>query len=252
MGTRLDLLRICLQSLVAQTQPCRIFVVTMDPERVRAVSDDLGGTLTVLQEEGRGLSAAINQAWDADGWQSEFTGWLGDDDALPPWSVEVAAAALRKRPGAVMVHGRCLFIDQQGRPRWVARNGALGAMLAGYGVNLIAQPGSLFRTQYVRQVGGLDERLRYAMDVDLYARLRRLGPVISSRAQLGVFREHDAGLSTANQKAAALEARRQQRRQQDTVARRAFDLVAGPTTRLVGRVTRRLPPSANRFWAPHT
>ncbi|HVY10327.1 MAG TPA: glycosyltransferase [Mycobacteriales bacterium] len=248
---RLDLLDISIRSILDQTYPVRVTVVA--PPAAQAMLRDRYGSaakLDVTAERQKGLSAAINQAWRDDKWSSTVTGWLGDDDALPPDSVRHAVEALRTNPRAVMVHGRCLMIDQHGAPLWVARNGWLAGRLAGYGINLIAQPGCLFRTAAVKELDGLDESLTYAMDVELYARLRRLGPVASTRHQLGVFREHPDGLSTAGKAAAAKEARRAQRRVHRYTAARVADLAAVPLCSLIGRTTARLPWSASGYWRP--
>lgn len=248
---RPDLLDISLQSILNQTHPVRVTVVTPAAEAaaLKARYRDAPG-LVVVSERQAGLSAAINQAWADDNWSSTFTGWLGDDDALPPDSVRHAVDALQAHPRAVMVHGRCLMIDAGGEARWVARNGRLAAWLAGYGVNLIAQPGCLFRTAGVRQVGGLDPTLTFAMDVDLYARLRRVGPAISTPHHLGVFREHAGGLSTAGKAKAAAEARTAQRHASRGPADRLVDLAAIPLTQIVGRATKLLPPAPDSYWRP--
>lgn len=248
---RADYLDISIQSILRQTHPVRVTVIAPAAatgalrERYAAAAN-----LIVVSERQKGLAAAINQAWIDDDWSSTFTGWLGDDDALPPNSLRHAVDALHSHPRAVMVHGRCLMIDEAGQPLWAARNGWAAAWLAGYGVNLIAQPGCLFRTAALERVGGLDETLSYAMDVDLYARVRRLGRVISSRQQLGVFREHASGLSTAGKAAAAAEARVAQRRALPGVLAQCLDLTALPMTRVVGRATKHLPPHARRYWRP--
>lgn len=245
MGDRAELLDISITSLRDQSYPCRVtIVVGGSPETVESRFGGLAG-VSVVRQRGRGLSAAINQAWTDDEWQSDFTGWLGDDDALPPWSVTAALEALTRRPSAPMVHGRCLIIDESGRPVRVLRGGWLAAALVGYGMNLLAQPGSLFKTKCVRDVGGLDESLRYSMDVDLYNRLRRLGRIASTRSQLGVFRAHAAGLSTAGREAAEAEVRSQQRAEHPWL-----DAIADPACRAIWHLQQAIPKNLENCWRP--
>jgi GT2 family glycosyltransferase len=249
-GERDALLDISLQSLAAQTVPPRIVVITgSDPEDIIERWGGLPG-LSVIRERGRGLSEAINQAWHEDGWSSEFTSWLGDDDALPPWSIEEAVAVLDARPRAVAVHGPCAVIDDAGKPVGVYRNGWWASLLAGYGINLIAQPGALFRTSAVREVGGLDPSLRLAMDVDLFVRLRKQGAITQTRRQLGVFREHPDSLSTSQATAARRESRASITRAHRRRADRFLDLVALPVCRSVGRINQHRPAAHQSYWRP--
>lgn len=248
-GERLDLLKSCIASLLAQTQPVRITVVTRgDVATLRGLLGDYD-LLSVVAERGSGISAAINQGWVDDDWSSDFTGWLGDDDALPPSSIEDAVERLRRAPESSMVHGWCLVVDADNRPRTLLRNGAIGAFFVGYGMNLLAQPGSLFRTACVRRVGGLDESLRYAMDVDLFMRLKTVGPIASSPRQLGVFRAHSSGLSTTHRYAAYRESRMVMRTQRRRHASGLADVVVWPTTLAVSRITRLLPGKSS-CWLP--
>jgi GT2 family glycosyltransferase len=250
LGERRDLLRISVASLIAQTAPVRVLVVTgSEPERLRGLWPE-AAPVSVIAQEGRGLSAAINQGWAHDGWRSELTSWLGDDDALPPWSVEAAVQALDRRPAAVAVHGPCLVVDESGTPVRVYRNGRWASALAGYGVNLLPQPGALFRTSAVERLGGLDPDLALAMDVDLFARLRTLGRLTNSPRQLGVFREHTSGLSTAQAAAAREEARRSAKGQHTRPWQRVADSAALPLTRVVAAVNRLRPPPPSRYWSP--
>jgi GT2 family glycosyltransferase len=249
-GERRDLLDTSVRSIAAQTVVPRIVVITRSgADGLRAQWTDLP-TVSVLTQQSSGLSAAINEAWQADGWASDLTGWLGDDDALPPWSVQEAIAVLDRQPRAAAVHGPCLVVDEHGSPVRVYRNGRLGAALAGYGVNLIAQPGSLFRTAAVRAVGGLDESLALAMDVDLFVRLRTQGPIASARRQLGVFREHATGLSTQQAISARAESTSSMRRAHAGRRDAVLHAVAGPVTRVVGLVNRTRPPRTSSYWAP--
>jgi GT2 family glycosyltransferase len=250
LGRRVDMLLDCLASVMAQTLPVRTTVLAGD--NVAAIREQCADRprVTVVAQVEPGLSRGINEAWLHDGWSSEYTGWLGDDDAIPPTSVERAVARLARNPSASMVHGTCLVIDGAGHPVRVARNGRAAAALVGYGRNLIAQPGSLFRTAAVRKVGGLDESLALAMDVDLYLRLKRVGPILSTREQLGVFREHVAGLSTAQRDAAEAEVRAARAALAPSATRRRISRAATPLTSALNRVLTAMPPPAEHYWRP--
>lgn len=244
-GERPDLLDISIGSLLAQTLRPRIVVVTQGD--AHDLSRRFQGDVEVISQVGSGLSAAINQGWEHDRWSSQLTAWLGDDDALPPWSLAAAAEVLERRTEAVAVHGRCLVIDMDGRPVWAFRNGRVGAALLGYGHHLIAQPGALFRTRALQALGGLDTSLRLAMDVDLFLRLKDLGPIASCPQQLGVFRVHAGGLSAAGYDAARDEATAAMRRRRP---RPLLHRVATPLTRATFALNRLRPPPLSTYWHP--
>ena len=61
---------------------------------------------------------------------------------------------------------------------WASRAGNWRRGLPDSVPTLIPQPGSLIRRSAWEHVGGLDERLHYAMDLDLFLRLRRFGVIV--------------------------------------------------------------------------
>jgi glycosyltransferase involved in cell wall biosynthesis len=62
----------------------------------------------------------------------------------------------------------------------------------------VLHPAVFIRRSALNEVGGFDETLKYAMDIDLWFRLgARYQPVLIDRS-LAVFREHDGSLSTKN------------------------------------------------------
>jgi GT2 family glycosyltransferase len=193
LGDRPDWLGASLRSVREQQadEPILVRVVTPQPGAVTDIAARYGAEV-VEQREGR-LSAAINLGWA--GADAEALAWLGDDDLLAPGSVATALAALRSDPRVVLVYGRVRYIDGEGSTLWVQRPGRLAARYIHVGKNLVPQQGSLFRATTVRDLGGVDETLRSAMDQDLIARLTRVGRWAYVPAELGAFRLHGAGIT---------------------------------------------------------
>jgi hypothetical protein len=79
------------------------------------------------------------------------------------------------------------------------RPGRLASALLPYSVNQVPQPGSLFRADAVRRLGYLDESLTYAMDQDLFTRLRRVGRLDYLPVELAAYRMHP-GTVTMNRR----------------------------------------------------
>ena len=207
LGQRPELLRRTLESVSGQQprRPRTVVVAAAEVAEVRAAGRDLD--VEVVTQRSAGLSAAINEGWQLAGDSADAWTWLGDDDELLPGSLARTSAALRERPGSSMVYGRCRYVDGAGRTLWTSRPGRLAALLAPAGPNLIPQPGSLLRASSVRQVGMLDPGLRYAMDLDLFLRLRTVGALTYLPSELAAFRWHADSTTVANQGASAAELR---------------------------------------------
>jgi GT2 family glycosyltransferase len=229
----------CIESLQRQSARSRIVVISSAPA---SLGSAIPVAVTVIHQTSTGLAGAVNEAWKTQGGRARYLGWLGDDDLLPHWSVAEAAAALDAHPGASMVHGRCTIIGPGDEPMFTIRSGRLAAWTLAYGHNLVSQPGSLFRASAVAAAGWLDESLKYAMDLDLYLRLRRQGHLLYVPKLLGYFRRHPDGLTSSDPQGTESEAEQVRRRYRSDAA--VARLMVGPA-RLASRaqysISRRLP-----------
>ncbi|CAN5616573.1 hypothetical protein BH11ACT8_BH11ACT8_06730 [soil metagenome] len=145
-----------------------------------------------------GISAAINTGLEAGAGNARYFAWLGDDDLLSTGSLRRTFAALEANQLATMAFGWCDYVDPEGAVVFRNRAGRLAAATVRFGPNLIPQPGSLMRRNAVVAVGGLDESLRYSMDLDLFLRLRSRGPLLSVPHTLASFRWHPDSTTVAN------------------------------------------------------
>ena len=206
LGRRPEYLVEVLSSLSAQEHPVTVAVVApADAHDARSAA--LAHGAHFLEQSSTGMSAAINEGWRAFGAEHEFWAWLGDDDALVPGSAAAAASYLSRRPRASMVYGRCAYVDADGRELYVVRPTSLAARLLRWGPNLVPQPGSVARASAVRRAGLLDERLRFAMDLDLFLRLADVGPLGYLPVVLARFRWHEDSTTVASGAASNAEAR---------------------------------------------
>lgn len=236
LGQREDYLSLTLDSLEAQ-QGVRLQVVVVAPGSAAQEQTEARGH-RFLSQSGRGMSQAINQGWREAGDGAEFWAWLGDDDLLPPGSLARASAALVGSPRASMAYGRCAYLDADGGLLFEARPSALAGRLLRWGPDLVAQPGSLARASAVREAGLLDESLRYAMDLDLFLRLKEVGPLRYLPVRLGCFRWHDGSTTVADPGASDREAREVRRR--TWTGRRSVGRATEPAAMFAGRVLHKL------------
>lgn len=144
------------------------------------------------------LPAAINAGVATARPQHDFVNWLGDDDLLEPESLAATTAALDADPGAVVAFGHCRYVDDQGRELWISRAGSWAPRILPWGPDLIPQPGMLIRMEAWRTVGGLDETYRFAFDLDLLLRLKRLGRLTPVDQIVSAFRWHADSLTVGD------------------------------------------------------
>jgi glycosyltransferase involved in cell wall biosynthesis len=211
LGERPDTLAESLASVRAQqgVDTRLVVVVPVDAAESRAIAGEHGAT--VVDDPKRGLSAAVNAgiaARDGEGYYA----WLGDDDLLSPGGLLRLARMLDDDPSAVVAYGACTYIDDQGRTVTVSRAGDLASRILGWGPDLVPQPASLTRLEALVAAGEYDETLRFAMDLDMFLRLKRRGAFLSTKEETAAFRWHADSLTVANRGLSLAESEKVKRR----------------------------------------
>ena len=237
LGTRLDTLGESLDSVRAQdgVDVHLVVVVPADATEARAIATRAGATH--VDDPRRGLSAAVNAGISARGDQAYYA-WLGDDDLLLPGGLRTLSSLLEETPSAVVAYGGCPYIDDQGRTVTASRAGGLATRLLAWGPNLLPQPASLSRVDAVVAAGPYDESLRYAMDLDMWLRLRRSGAFVWTKTDVAAFRWHGDSLTVSNRSLSLQESERIKRRYLPGLARRVAPVWEVPVrlaTRLAAR-----------------
>lgn len=207
LGDRLALLERALRSVEAQRKSANVSLVMVVPyckKEARALGKKFGATL--VDDPGAGMSAAMNAGLDAHR-REEFYIWLGDDDYYLPGGLTALANLLTSNPRAVVAYGSCLYVDDSDEVLWTSRAGALARLIVGFGPNLIPHPAALMRIDAVQAVGGYDESLRFAMDLDLFLSLRPLGEFVSTTEAVSAFGWQPMSLTVSDRNASAKEAR---------------------------------------------
>lgn len=182
-------------------QDAAVHTVIVGPPQMVEVAEEYGAQF--LPDPG-GISAAINCGVASMPVDVRFVGWLGDDDLLADGSISTTADRLEARPDATACFGVCEYVDASGRLVWKSKMRQLAVLSAQIGPNLIPQPGSLVRRSAWQRLNGLDESLLYTMDLDLFLRLNRLGPILSSPQTVAKFRWHSDS-TTVSGRASSLE-----------------------------------------------
>ncbi len=229
IGQRIDLLRQSLKSIASQKpQAPDIVVVGSEKPEIKKIVKEFGATLA--KDPRSGLSGAINAGFAlAKPWH-KYGSWMGDDDLLRPRAIATALKALEDNVNSVLAFGYCDYIDNRGHILFTNKAGNLAPRLLRWGPNLIPLMGVLYDLSIARKVGGYDESLKYAMDLDMWLKLKQRGAFINTHKVLGAFRWHDTSTTVANRRASIKETFRIKRRYLPAPMRRLALLWEFPVT----------------------
>ena len=201
------------ESILSIRQAGTAHISVVRPERASAIDQALGGKVdSIVDDPGRGLAHAINTGINCLPTNVKYSTWLGDDDRLVAGSLLKVSMYLDEKFDAALVFGQCQYIDASGQKLWLNKSGKWTELLMLCGPQLIPQPGSLFRRSSFEQVGGLDENLKWAFDLDLFLKLRKAGKFGFLNEPLAEFRWHEGSLSVGSRQGSVDEASKVRRR----------------------------------------
>ncbi|MDA8777053.1 glycosyltransferase [Pontimonas sp.] len=212
LGERLEYLARALASCTKLSEFAEVTITLVVPD-VASEARVLGHRhqARVLSDPGNGMSAAINTALGSRDGQTYYI-WLGDDDELVAEGIRDLVGALEKDSSATLAYGYCDYIDERGRTIGVNRAGSLASRLISWGPNLVPHPGTVVRLDALVKSGGFDESLRFAMDLDMFLRIRTVGAFVHRPVMASRFRWHPKSATVADRVASSREAMKVKKR----------------------------------------
>jgi len=206
LGTRLASLERALascESLTGLSDASIFVIVPKGALKARNLAARHGAT--VIDDPGTGMAMAINAALDARTSEKYYV-WLGDDDLLVGAGVAKLVKALRGNLEAVVAHGQCEYISESGTTLAVNRLGRYAGFFLPWGPNFIPHPGTVVSLDALQGIGGFDPRLKYALDLDAFLKLRKMGRFVAVPAIASRFCWHTESLTVADRAASSREA----------------------------------------------
>jgi len=121
-----------------------------------------------VSEPDRGQSDALNKGFRIA--QGEILGWLNADDSYNAEAISKVVSYFQGHSGVDVVYGDCQVVDEYGQPIRISRSRPfdLARLLM---ENYIPQPTVFMRRRVLDAVGGVDERLHFVMDWELWLRV---------------------------------------------------------------------------------
>ncbi len=205
LGDRLETLQETLETIETQRKTVSLRLVVVAPVsavKARELSKKYGAE--VVDDPKTGISEAINCGIRVRN-EEEFYAWMGDDDLFRPGGLAKLQGLLDTNPPAVVAYGGCDYIDPTGKVLAQSAAGKLAQILLPWGPDLIPHPGSMIRLDALEQIGMFDQSLKYAMDLDAFLKLKKLGKFVYTREIVSAFRWHPDSLTVANRRNSSLE-----------------------------------------------
>lgn len=206
LGTRLDLLAEALDSCVEVAESVPLTLVVIVPKnasKARQLAKNAGAR--IIDDPGTGMAVAVN-AGLASATSERYYVWVGDDDRLVARGIAALVDELEKDDHAVLAHGQCHYITHSGSVIGTSGAGAWARFLLPWGPNLIPHPGTIVRISALRSIGFFDPALNYALDLDVFLKLRGRGTFVSRPVVSAQFRWHPESLTVAGRHASSVEA----------------------------------------------
>jgi glycosyltransferase involved in cell wall biosynthesis len=143
--------------------------------------------ITILHGPDAGQADALNRGLARA--RGEIFGWLNADDLYVPGALAQVANAFQEQPDAGVVYGEADHIDDEG--------GFIDAYpVEGFDATALArrcficQPAAFIKRAALAAAGGLDPRLHFALDYDLWIRLSRTTRFVKLDERLARSRMH--------------------------------------------------------------
>ena len=160
-----------------------------------------GGAVRVVRGSFGGAAAARNAGWRAA--TAPWIAFLDADDLWFPQKLETAAAALAAVPAAGWFFSDGAFRDLDGalHASWLSWYADLPDLYAGrpvgplLEVNFVLTSSVIARRDLLESLGGFDETMSHAEDVDLWIRLARRAPAAAARRALVRYQHRPGGLT---------------------------------------------------------
>jgi hypothetical protein len=144
-----------------------------------------------------GAAEALNFALGSDPIQSDFFTWIGDDDEVIPEGVRASIETLCRSNNCVATYGIVNYVDSSGNLIRVHRPPKNPRRSLKFGPQKIAQPGMVFRSRVLSEIGFLDTRYRCAWDQDFIYRCSSVGEITFVESKVANYMWHSGALTSS-------------------------------------------------------
>jgi glycosyltransferase involved in cell wall biosynthesis len=141
-----------------------------------------------VSEPDTGPADAINKGWQRT--SGEIVAYLNSDDAYFPGALAAVAEAFQQYREAIAISGNELKINKEG---FVLEESNIKQINHStlLNLNFISQPATFIKKSTLTLAGGIDIKVKYIFDFELWLRITRLGSITCIPNLLAVTRWHN-------------------------------------------------------------
>ena len=133
-----------------------------------SILEKYSGDITWISERDNGQSDAINKGWKRA--RGDIIAYLNADDTYSRDAVRIVVKFLNEHPDVGLVYGDGILTDETGKFLRHYRSGEFSLRNLIYCKDNILQPTVFIRRTVYETIGGIDETLHLAMDLDYWIR----------------------------------------------------------------------------------
>lgn len=168
-------IRTALESIRHQTQPVQVAIMDGgSKDNIQAIYQEYKDQVTYfISNKDKGQSSAIKDGWKRI--EGDIITWLNADDYLFPYTIDKIAKYFEREPDIDVIYGDAVHVTSNGS--FIGYFPAIRKIEnANIGNdNFICQPACFMRRSAYDKISGIDEKLKYTMDWDLWCRLSASG-----------------------------------------------------------------------------
>jgi glycosyltransferase involved in cell wall biosynthesis len=193
-------IRTTIDSVLAQDWPHVDYLVMDGGSRdgTRELLESYGERIRWISEPDGGQVDAVNRGFART--RGELLAFLNADDVYRPGALRAAVTGFDRHPDASVVYGDADFVDERGETvlRYPVRDFDRERLMHEC---FVCQPAAFVRREAWQACGGLDPRLDYALDYDLWIRMSERHRLVRIPGTLATSRMH-AGNKSLGQRGA--------------------------------------------------
>jgi glycosyltransferase involved in cell wall biosynthesis len=181
-----------LNSVIRNTQNLQAEIIVVNDgskDQTSFVLDKFANRVKLIEQENSGEAAAVNRGIRAS--ESEFTLVLSADDLCPePELFLEAFKVFRSSPDVQCVYPDWKMINEKGEVIHTIQTQDFSYIRMLENFDCLPGPGSIFRTESFRVVGGRDVKVKFLSDYEFWLRLGQVGAFKRIPRNLAYWRSH--------------------------------------------------------------